>query len=124
MPSAWIRYPDGIVKSASDVLDDLNTCLSHLAAEAPDQIRYVRSLGRVSVDELALDLDDTLQLAWIPLEAGAVTEDQLAGARMVDDLLASFSGQANAEKWTEDGLTSAEEWKEVRLAAREAIRSL
>ncbi len=98
--------------------------LANLAAEAPDQIRYLRSLGQVSVDELALEFDEALRLAWIPLNAGTVTEEQLAGARLVDDMLDSFSGQANPEIWTEDGLDTGEEWKKLRLAAKEALRTL
>lgn len=112
------------MKSASEVLDELKASLSNLAAEAPEQIRYLRSLGRVSVDELALELDDVLRLAWIPLEADAVTEEQLAGARLVDHMLDGFSGQENAEKWTEEALVSAEEWRMVRLAAKEALKTL
>jgi hypothetical protein len=99
------------------VLEDLRFRLANLAAEAPEQIRYLKSLGPASIDELALEFEEALHLTWIPLESGAVTREQLAGARTVDDLLKSFSGQANAEKWTEEGLASAEEWKKVRLAA-------
>ena len=109
---------------AEQVLADLRLRLANLGAEAPDQIRYLRLRGRVSVDELALELDDVLRLVWIPLEAGRVAEEQLVGARLVDDMLDSFSGQANAERWTEEALASAEEWKRVRIAAREALKRL
>jgi len=49
--------------NADEVLSELRLRLANLAAEAPDQIRYLRSLGQVSVDELAIELDDTIAAA-------------------------------------------------------------
>jgi len=120
-----MSYPDQVpAMSASQVVDDLKLRLANLAAEAPEQVRYLRSIGRVSVDELALEFDDAMRLTWIPLEAGVITDQQLAGARLVDQILHTLSGRENAEKWTEDSLEHAEEWVRVRIAAKEALRAL
>jgi hypothetical protein len=110
--------------SPSQVTDDLRRRLANLAATADEQIQYLQSLGPFSVDELALELEETLALSWIPLDAGALKPDQLVYARSVDDILKEFSGQRNAHLWTEHGLASSEEWKRVRVAAKKALQAL
>jgi hypothetical protein len=108
--------------SPSEVLDDLRLRLVHLAADPVDQIGYLKSIGPISVDELALELDEALRLTWIPQEAGAVTDDQLGPALGVRDMLRELASQ-HPELWTEEGLTS-EEWDRVRAAARDALQAL
>jgi hypothetical protein len=109
--------------SPSDVLGDLTRRLRHLAADPTEQLSYLHSIGPISVDELALELGEALDLAWIPLEAGAVTPDQLAPARSLRGMLGALASK-RPDLWTEDGLRSAEEWDGVRLAAREALQAL
>ncbi len=110
--------------NSDQVLDDLGLRLANLAADASDQIRYLQSLGPISVDELALELEEALAVTWIPIQAGVVTEEQLESARSVDALLDAFSGPENADKWTPEALVTANEWKQVRIAAKEALRQL
>ena len=87
-------------------------------------MRYLRTIGDVSVDELALEFDEAMNLIWIPLETGDIIDEQLVGAHKVDELLLSFSGRSNADKWTEDALATSEEWRRVRAAAKEALKTL
>jgi hypothetical protein len=110
--------------SPTEVVDQLRRRLQILAANSTEQVGHLQATGGASVDELALDLDDALSLAWIPIRASVVTTDQLAGARHVDELLDSFSGRQNADLWTYEALASAEVWARVRAAAREALRTL
>jgi hypothetical protein len=96
--------------------------LVHLAANPVEQIKYLQSIGPISVDELALELGEALDLTWIPLQSGTITSDQLAPAQAVREMLRALGSQ-HAELWTLEGLT-AEEWSRVRIAAKEALQAL
>lgn len=109
---------------APQVVAELRRCLSNLAADAGAQIRYLHSLGPVSVDELALELGEALDVTWIPLEAGAITSTQLLPAQGVRDLLNEISGPEYEDLWTEEGITRSERWETVRRAAKEALDAL
>jgi hypothetical protein len=108
--------------SPSQVVADLRLRLVHVAADPAEQISYLQSIGPISVDELALELGEALDLAWIPREAGVVTGDQLGPALGVRDMLRELSSQ-HPELWTQEGLASAE-WDRVRKAARDALQAL
>ena len=83
-------------------------------AAPPD--RQIQKLGGSHPDELALDLDAVLPAY---LATGAISEEQKAALRELDEELDRISGEKNADLWTLEGLRDAPEWAKVRrLAAR------
>jgi hypothetical protein len=71
-------------------------------------------------DELALEFEECLENA-----TDAIHELGENATNLIDDLdnkLASISGPANAEFWTDDALKGSPLWNEVRMVAREIIR--
>jgi len=109
---------------AAGVLRELRRCLANLAADANGQVLYLRSLGPVSVDELALELGEALDTTWIPVEAGAITSSQLQPAQRVREILKEMSGPKYEDLWTEEGLAKSGRWEAVRQAAKEALGTL
>ena len=108
----------------ANVLAELRRCLENLALDPVSQVRYLESLGPVSVDELGLEFHDALLMSWVLLQTGTVVQDSLAPARVVDRLLDRISGPENAALWTEDALAHRSEWAEIRRAAQAALAAL
>jgi hypothetical protein len=96
--------------------------VARLALPAEDQVAYLRRLGSwPSVDELALELDDVVELLGQFVASGWITEQDADAIRALDDLLGRMSGDQNEHLWTEHGLTTANEWEEVRKRARDIV---
>jgi hypothetical protein len=102
-----------------DLLFALREALRRLASSPNDQMKYLRDRfgGDVlSVDELALELDDV---------AGAVKPHLFpAAAAAVDELeswLKGMGGNAHAALWTEEALAEAAEWARARELALDAL---
>lgn len=101
---------------------ELRRVLLNLAASAPDQIGYLRSLGTPSVDELGLEFDDAASAALPSLTVmGRVTAHGIAAIDEVDRQLRRMSGAANAELWSEEALSALNDWEVVRQLAEAAL---
>ncbi len=106
--------------SDTRVIDELRRVLTLLAAQAGEQLAYLRGLGPVSIDELGLEFDDIAGAA-----RAAVREDDVAGAlAALGDQLSRMSGQEHAALWTDQGLATSPEWAAVRDLAGRALRLL
>lgn len=73
-------------------------------------------------DEIALEFAERLR--WFKPGGflhGLLMERQLAALTRVADWLESFSGQTNAEFWTDQALQSAPQWSRARELAKEAL---
>ena len=106
------------------VLQELRRTLHNLSAGPDDQIKYLLTLGQLSVDELALEYDEALRLVWIRQASRPFTELQLKELNGVGAMLREISGDGHSELWTVDGLRSAPEWEAVRSAAKRALYEL
>ena len=96
--------------------------LGNLAAEASDQIIYLRSIGLPNgVDELALEFHDSFLLADQFLESGLISQRQYDAIVLVDRALDEVSGQANADLWDNTALSKAVEWARIRILAKVAL---
>ncbi|GII55995.1 hypothetical protein Pth03_43840 [Planotetraspora thailandica] len=97
-----------------------------LAASADEQVAWV-DRHQWCVDELALDFD--WANGWVPLAVNErspglfspVLHDLL---QRIDDRLSEMSGQANADKWTPDGLAADPGWAEVRHLSSQALTEI
>lgn len=109
--------------TSEELLAQLREVVALLAATATDQVRWLRD-HRVPVDELALQLNDTM--AWLD----RLEQEQLLDSRTVktvsdlDEALSSFSGPGYAHLWTEPALGNAPEWQQVRMLGNEALSGL
>lgn len=93
-----------------------------LALPADEQAAVLQKLGTAPLtDELALELHDQILMAPQFVEAGWLTDADVAAARLIDDKLGAISGPEMEELWTLEALESADEWKEVRRLARAFI---
>lgn len=98
----------------------LKRCVSMLASDPTVQIEYIRSFD-FHIDELALEFDDVSHVTGSMLSDSELNSIQYDGVKKLDNLLDEMSGKANAELWTEEGLHSAPEWREVRRQAKELL---
>ena len=95
---------------------DLEQTLTRLADSAADLVAHLAGLGVLpSVDELALEFDDSFVLVPQLVRQGRLTPEQA-------DTLASVSAQlsrmsATPSLWTEAALHGHPDWDEVRRLA-------
>lgn len=94
--------------------------LARLSAPAAAQIEYLR-IGRFHHDELALELDDVLEPYLANCQHSKTTGLAL---RALDHQLDKMSGATNAELWTDEALSDAEEWAAVRRFAARSLAEL
>ncbi len=85
--------------TADAALLSLKHAVQALAA-APDAALAIHPDFVSKVDELALDFDHWLRVASSP----DFTDRQKRALLRLDERLEAMSGQANAERWTEDAL--------------------
>lgn len=104
---------------------DLVTSLRRLAAPADVQVRYLMDLGVYpSVDELALELHELALISRQQVVVGEISMAEYAAVDKLDRQLGSFSGTKNASVWAADALASADQWRRVRDAASECLKTL
>ncbi len=77
---------------------------------------------RVPVDEIALQLDDSM-FCFLPRlrREGLMPATLEAALRQLDDHFDSFSGRENAARWTEEALLNDPMWAEARRQAKEIL---
>ncbi|MFG1879638.1 hypothetical protein ACGFIV_32875 [Sphaerisporangium sp. NPDC049003] len=97
-----------------------------LAASADEQVAWV-DRHQWHVDELALDFD--WANGWVPWSVDERSPGLLSPVlhdllQRIDDRLAEMSGQANADKWTPEGLATDPEWAEVRHLSSQALTEI
>jgi hypothetical protein len=97
-----------------------------LAASADEQVAWV-DRHRWSEDELALDFD--WANGWVPWSVDERSPDLLSPVlhellQRIDGRLAEMSGQANADKWTPEGLATDPGWTEVRHLSGQALTEI
>jgi hypothetical protein len=114
------------------VTDELHTfiqliqsALEHLAWPAGEQIAYLVDLGTApQLDELALELDDAVQVLPQLVEREWLTQEQAAMITAVNNKLGEMSGIENAALWVASALSTSREWADVRSLAQSALRAL
>jgi hypothetical protein len=105
-----------MIENSRQTLVDLEQALTRLADSAADQVAYLAKLGVLpSVDELALEFDDSFVLVPQLVRQGHLTREQAAMMASVSAQLARMS--AMPELWTEAALRSHPDWEEVRRLA-------
>ena len=107
----------------------LKGALTHLAAPAEEQIRYLNDLfGSEAVaygnDELALELTDAISSHHDLRERGLLSDTQIAAVQAVDQMLVGLSKRGNEGFWKRDALLTDPRWEQVRLAAHAALATL
>jgi hypothetical protein len=100
----------------------LRAAVVRLAWAGDAQIEYLHDIGVGGLaDELALEFDDRFAVHRACPDslgpAGGVLAD-------LDRALERMSGEANAHLWTDQALSSASEWHEVRALATLALTVL
>jgi hypothetical protein len=100
-------------------LAELLRSVGRLALPAADQVEYLRRLGTWPlVDELALELDETLGAVSDFVAAGWITASEHEILKALDGLLEAMSGDDHADQWTPEALETSVEWQKVRALAR------
>ena len=103
----------------------IHSALEHLAWPAGEQIAYLVDLGTApQLDELALELDDAVQVLPQLVEREWLTQEQAAMITAVNNKLFEMSGAENAALWDAGALSTSREWTDVRSLAQNALRAL
>lgn len=112
----------------------LRQTVANLAAPAAEQVRYLDeiftaltgggSAAGYGNDELALELEDIFLAANYMIEKGELTQSEKEAIQPLDDLLAQWSGQENADFWRREALFHDPRWAEVRTCAARALERL
>src|SRR5579875_3441489 len=113
-----------LMMDAFQVLAELKRCLRNLASTAEQQLTYLGSLGAISVDELALELDEALDMLWIPTRHGLISEEKVESVERVRSALRDLARPDHASLWSEQGLIVAREWEHIRELASNALECL
>jgi hypothetical protein len=100
------------------VRDSLVWAVRFIAAE-PDASLELIERERISIDELALTLDDYLPLAR---EEGLVGTDAMEVLDEIDAVFDAMSGPEHADQWTDVTVRSGAEWAAQRERARQVLR--
>lgn len=106
----------------ASILNELVRAVARLALAPEDQREYLRRSGTGgSADELALELDDSVQMLDQLEESGFIDPAQAAIVRRIDGMLSMMSGARHAALWEPEALSTAPEWAEVREAAKDFL---
>src|ERR1700754_1824521 len=100
------------MSAPAEIADDMQRfewCVRALAQDAETQRALYPDFACVA-DELALEFDEYLRA--IEDDLGALPASELI--RALDDKLTAMSGPAHADLWTEEALSAAVEWADVR----------
>lgn len=102
-------------------IESLLKILKILASGSAEQLRYLKSIGGASIDELALEFEELVLLAPSKFEVGDITQTQFSSIKLLNQKLDEFSGDDKASYWTESALIEKSEWEEVRKLAGECL---
>ncbi|HEX5114202.1 MAG TPA: hypothetical protein VFW65_03285 [Pseudonocardiaceae bacterium] len=103
----------------------LMRAVAMLAMPAPIQADYLNRIGTPDVaDELALELDDTLQLADKLRDHGYLTDTEYTMLHALNRKLDSMSGHNHEPLWRTSALAEQSEWQQVRAMAQEFLQSV
>lgn len=93
-----------------------------LALSAPEQIRYIETLGLTNADELALEFSDGL--GFIPqfIDNGWLPPSIRPALKGIDRQLGEMSGPDGP--WSFDALRGDPRWDTVRQLAAAALREI
>ena len=105
-------------KERTWVRDSLVWAVRFIAAE-PDASLELIERERISIDELALTLDDYLPLAR---QEGVVGADAMEILDEIDAVFDGMSGAEHADQWTDVAVRSGAEWAAQRERARQVLR--
>ena len=103
-------------KALKFLWENFDKCLNNLSSPPKDQIEYLKQLGDISVDELALEFNDY----WNALKHHINTESHESFYKSVtrlDQYLNEMSGTKNEALWSHDGLINSDEWHVIRRLA-------
>lgn len=101
----------------------VRTALAHLSLPADEQIRYLVD-QRVGADELALELNDVVDLLSELVQRGYVSRAAADLITAIDARFDAMSGSEHAHRWTDQALAQSAEWEEIRSLARAAVREM
>lgn len=112
-----------MVRGTSEALVMLRAALARLAAPPSEQLDYLRELGvSPCADELALELDDVVQLVPQLMQEGHLTQEGADAIYAVDRKLAEMSD--HQELWSEAAVQAHPAWAEVRRLATASVHQL
>jgi hypothetical protein len=104
--------------------ENLRDTLRALASDYDGQVRYLRSTGMTSglrFDELALELDEALQILSVPEYAHLVDKAVIDAASIVDRKFEQMSQPGEPDHWSPDAARTSSEWEQIRRLARQAV---
>jgi hypothetical protein len=97
--------------------------LQALASDAATLIKAYSGETPVA-DDLVNDLDSHLEFAAKCVQQGLISQEMLDYARAVHSKIDEMSERNDPSLWTNEALTTREEWASVRGLAREALRRM
>lgn len=112
----------------------LRETVANLAAAAEAQVAYLdNSFSRLTGggsaeaygnDELALEFEDSFVAVDHMLECGEITPEEIDALRLLDAMLARWSGPEQSEFWARRALFEDPRWRAIRLEAAEVLARL
>ena len=103
----------------------LRDALTVLASPPGAQLERLKALGvPKGIDELALEFDDIAAAADGMFNEGELDNQQRNCVKQLNEFLAQFSGEKNADLWTPEALSSAPQWEQVRRMASDCLTQL
>jgi hypothetical protein len=100
----------------------IREALGRLAASPEEQRAYLVNLGTApGADELALELDDAVQVLPQLVDLTWLTQEQTALIMAVHRKLGEMSGAEHAALWVISVLDTSPDWADVRALARAAL---
>ncbi|MEU9336650.1 hypothetical protein AB0D49_26365 [Streptomyces sp. NPDC048290] len=94
--------------------------LTVLAADAPDQVRWLDRYA-VLADDIALDFAHAFDFVDALVDEGALDAVTPPVLREIDRLLGAMSGAEHADRWSRDALAVDPGWCRARSLAREVL---
>ena len=105
------------------ILLELQNVLARLAAPASEQISYLQKLKVLpSIDELALEFDDTFVLVPQLIDERQLTQEQAETMYALDRKLSEMSNEQSL--WTTTALREHPDWAEVRRLAAIGVHKM
>jgi hypothetical protein len=111
-------------KSSEEIFAEVREDVELLSAPAEKQERWLEQ-HRVPVDEMALQLNDDVQVLFPRLiREGLLNESAKQAIAEIDAFFGTFSGKENSVLWTEEALYTEAVWEHIRDLARVALEKL
>ncbi|SRR5216683_524264 len=111
-------------KSPEEIFAEVREDVELLSAPAEKQERWLEQ-HRVLVDEMALQLNDDVQVLFPRLtREGLLDELAKQAIAEIDAFFSTLGGRENAVLWTEEALYAEAVWSHIRDLARVALEKL